>query len=115
MKDLLSRRLTPAERLWLWRRQKGFAQTAAASQLKYGRTSYARMEQGRALVKALRWLPLRPMTTRVRLRLARRRSGLTMAEVARRLGVSHVTAYKMERLGSAALSAFYADGCPENS
>lgn len=97
MIDLDLRRLTPAERLWLWRRLAGLTQAAAAGRLRVPLRSYQRAEAGNTGCIAPPRAP-RPSPGDL-CALARRRSGLSLREAARRLGVSHVTLLAREGRG----------------
>lgn len=111
MVDELTTRMTDGERLWVWRKfRTGLSRPQLMEQLNFGRSRVSEMENDRYPV----WIrledgavvPLRIRMTAAslklpeRLALARRRSGLSLREVARLYGVSHVTLLKLERAGS---------------
>lgn len=97
-------RLTPAERLWLWRRAQGLTQTRAAARLGVGRGTVSAAERG--LTAAPR-VPVVAATPALRLALHRRRSGLGLVGAAARLGVSGVTLLAMERRADPRLADFW--------
>jgi len=116
MNNLLSRRLTPGERLLLWRRSFGWTQTHAAIHTGFCRQLYSLMEldQHTPMIRTgptgrLSFRPdiREPLDEAKLLFLARRRSGLTLEEIGKRLNVSRPTVLKWEDRGDARLRAFY--------
>lgn len=100
---------TAAERLWLWRRQRGLTLAEASLRL-WGRPMVNRLSRAErglgdapAPPEPLRWRPTAPAM----LRLARRRSGLGCRAIAERAGISHTWVYRMERSGDARLVNFW--------
>jgi transcriptional regulator with XRE-family HTH domain len=99
--------LTPAERLWLWRRANGFNQAQAAARMGCGRGLLSLAERGLGPLPR-GWGDWRgPVAPALRLALARRRSGWALLRVAARLGVSGVTLLAMERRADPALVKFW--------
>lgn len=100
--DLTKR--TPGESLWLWRRAHHLSATEAAQNLGLGRTSLWGVERGSSVVH--RRLPkVRRPALPLLLRLARRRSGMSLERVARGVGCSRTTLLKWEAGGSLAGAA----------
>lgn len=99
--------LTPGEALWLWRRTRGLNQAEAATRLGIGRGLVSALELGRATPGPGIRVPVVAATPGWTLVLARRRSGLGLAGVAARLGVSRPTVLAMERRADPALTKFW--------
>jgi DNA-binding XRE family transcriptional regulator len=99
--------LTPGERFWLFRKRAKRSQRKAARRLGLGRITYYRIEHDAhpapACVPDITFL-----TAPERLRLARRRSGLTAMKIARSLGVSRVTFMEWEGRADPRLRAWWA-------
>lgn len=103
-RDLRER--TRGEELWLWRRSLGLTTAEAAGRLGIGRTTYWTCERGDAVPPA-GWRALKRPAPALLLGLARRRSGWTLQEVARRAGTSHVTLILREKEGDSGLIAWW--------
>jgi len=89
--------LTEAERLFLWRSRKRMNQTQAARTFKRSRQYYSWMELGRRPVPKGAARITYPVHGREVLRLLRRRSGKTLEEIGRSIGVSRPTVMHFER------------------
>lgn len=90
---------TNGEELWLWRKDKGLKQSAAAKRLGVSRATYWTYENDLQKVPPEgRWKPIEPSRPLL-LALARRRAGLNLRAAARALGCSHVTYLDWERKG----------------
>lgn len=102
--------LSAGEKLWLRRRAWGKTQRQEAVSLKVNHTYYGMMETGLLAVPAEIKRSL-PRSIRLdgheALRIARRRSGLELSDVARKNQVSHVTILKWEETSDHRLTAFW--------
>lgn len=101
---------TPGETLWIARKAAGLTQALAASRAGLGENAYGDAEKDRNRRATPLKIGVRPVSRPslpVLLTLARRRSGLKLSEVARRLGVSKVTVHGWERSGRWALKEFW--------
>lgn len=99
-------RLGQGERLWVWRKQEGLTGHEAAARLGVGRGLFWEAEAGR------RELPVAyPSIGRpglpLLLRLARKRSGIGLVELAYRLSTTHPTLLLREREGDHGLRAWW--------
>lgn len=98
--------LTPGERLLVAREREGIHQDEAARRAGVGEKVYAAAELDRKPFPG-RLPALGAVTLPERLGLARRRSGASLADVARWGSVSRVTLLAMERRGDPGLRAFW--------
>ena len=109
--DLNLARYTDAERLWLYRKARGYSGEAVAGVFKVGHGAYKAVEQAvRPLPKEWRWAVTLAGThpgTATGLLIARRRSGLGLRGAARAMGVSHVWLLAMERACDPRIKAFW--------
>ena len=101
-------KLTDPERLYLWRKAKGWDLVRTAVNLGVGRGRLHAVELGRkdGLHLPLHIKQYQPTLPDL-LRLARRRSGLGLREVAALVPTSHVTVLYAERRGEATLVKFW--------
>lgn len=91
---LPSLHLTPAERLTLFRRRKGWSQPTAARHYKVGLTSYRLWEAGK--LDSLPTVQLGALKPNEHCFILRRRSGLTQKTLAKKIGVCRFYLYGME-------------------
>lgn len=96
---------SPGERLWLVRQNAGMTQREAADRHGCCLSIYQRYEQDKREPEYLVVPP--PLHIGLLCALARRRSGLTLNQVAEALGVSKVTVLTMERAGDSRLVNFW--------
>lgn len=103
--------LSPGEKLWLRRRSWGRTQRQEAVSIRVNHSYYGMMEAD-ALAAPPNILRSLPRSIKLdgyeMLRLARRRSGLELNDVARKNGVSHVTLLRWEEMATAKLVNFWA-------
>jgi DNA-binding transcriptional regulator YiaG len=92
----MPKRLTLPETIWLTRRRLGLTQVAFAARLGATVHEVYDWERGAKVPDHLAWPVVVPTPLEWAVVL-RRRSGLGLKEVARRMGVSHVTLLKRER------------------
>lgn len=103
--------LTHGELLWLERQTLGLTQGEMAARERMARNLYGREERDMSPTKAglvsCHWKGRRPLSRTLLFRLARRRSELTLSEVASRNAVSKMTILKWERQGCDKLFQFW--------
>lgn len=107
-KNLAAR--TPAEELWLARKAAGLTSEQAALAAGIGRSAYRAAELGRIPLPApfkTGLVKVRAPSTPLLLALARRRSGLGLAGLAKAGSVSRVTVLAWERAGRGELVRFW--------
>lgn len=99
-------RRTPGEELFLWRRQQGLNQVAAAKRLRVNLGDFKNVELGKTFVASsdrIRGHDKVTPTTGDLCRLARRRSSLELRDAAAAVGISHRWILHWERAGDARL------------
>lgn len=99
---------TAGEVLWTWRKRNKLSVTLAARRLALPRARYVEAEHDRADFTDISEPQISPTLPEL-LRLRRRRSLVARDDVARRLGVSHVTFLKWERSADARVIALWFD------
>ncbi len=99
---------TTGEILWTWRKREQLSVTLAAKRLSLTRSHYVEAEHDRSSFEDVSKV-LSTLTVPELLRLRRRRSLVARDDVARCLGVSHVTFLRWERCADARVIAFWFD------
>ncbi len=99
---------TAGEILWTWRKRHRLSVTTAAKRLSLTRAHYVEAEHDRCSFTDISNVLLTPTVSEL-LRLRRRRSLVARDDVARCLGVSHVTFIRWERSADPRVISFWFD------